>query len=211
MTQPYPTPSTPRGKRAQVDYQVVPPQRTTVDPVFREPPAPRKVKRWPAALGAGVLGLFVGVGLGASSPSPQATPQATDTASTTTYITETVQAPASTVTVFASAPEPETRAVAKPVPAAAAPAPASTGGPMTTFSDGTYEVGTGDGEIPPGKYRSSGPDSGGLGICYASRLKHNDGALGDIVDQEVSKGQTLINVQASDGYVQVSGCTFTRA
>jgi len=56
------------------------------------------VKRWPAAFGAGVLGLFVGVGLGASSP------RAADAPSETRYITQTVQAPASTVTVVAPLP-----------------------------------------------------------------------------------------------------------
>jgi hypothetical protein len=32
---------------------------------------------------------------------------------------------------------------------------------MTTFSEGTYEVGTGDGQIAPGKCKSAG-----VGMCY---------------------------------------------
>jgi hypothetical protein len=206
MTQPYPSPSTPRGTRSQTDYQVVPPQRTAAYPSPPESPTLRTVRRWPAAVGAGVVGLFVGVGLGASS-SPSEEPRTTAAASSTTYVTETVQAPPSTVTVTAAAPAGEVPAAVKPVPVAKAPAAAAdAGGPLTTFSEGTYEVGTGDGQIAPGKYKSAGG-----GMCYWSRLKHNDGALGDIIANNLSEGQMILNVAKSDGYVEIRGCTFTRA
>ena len=80
-------------------------------------------------------------------------------------------------------------------------------GPLTRFSDGTYEVGTGDGQIAPGKYTS--PGSGGT--CYWARLKNNDGALGDIVDNNLGEGQMILNVRKGDGYVEIRGCEFTKA
>jgi hypothetical protein len=84
-------------------------------------------------------------------------------------------------------------------------------GPLTTFSDGTYEIGTGEGQVPPGKYRSTGPDAGDSDTCYAATLKNNDGAIGDIVDQKVSRGQTLLTVPKSGAhYVDIRGCTFRK-
>lgn len=106
----------------------------------------------------------------------------------------------STVTVFAPAP-----AVENAVPAVEAPALASPSGPLSSFDDGTYEVGTGEGQVAPGKYRSPGG-----GMCYWARLKNNDGALGDIIDNNVGQGQMILNVAKSDGYVEVRGCTFTK-
>jgi hypothetical protein len=81
-------------------------------------------------------------------------------------------------------------------------------GPLTTVSSGTYEVGTGDGQVPPGKYKSSGPT--GSAPCYFARLKNNDGAMGDIIDNDLSQGPTVMTVKASDGYVEVNRCTFTK-
>ena len=48
-------------------------------------------------------------------------------------------------------------------------------------------------------------------MCYSARLKHNDGALGDIIDNDLSEGQMILNVAKSDGYVEIRGCTFTKA
>jgi hypothetical protein len=78
-----------------------------------------------------------------------------------------------------------------------------------TVEPGTYEVGTGNGQIAPGKYFSPAP-SGGL-TCYYARLRNNDGEAGDIIAQELSHGQITMTVRASDGYVKVSGCTFLAA
>jgi hypothetical protein len=101
----------------------------------------------------------------------------------------------------ASPPETQTWVV-KPTPAPA-PAPA---GPKTTFDDGTYKVGTGAGQVAPGSYTSPGSE-----FCYWARLKRNDGELGDIISNNAGKGQQILNVKATDGYVTVSGgCTFTK-
>jgi ABC-type transport system substrate-binding protein len=82
-------------------------------------------------------------------------------------------------------------------------------GPLTTVGPGTYEVGTGNGQIAPGKYfapaLSSGPP------CYYARLRNNDGETADIIAEELSHGQIIMTVRASDGYVKVSGCTFIAA
>lgn len=106
-----------------------------------------------------------------------------------------------TQTVTVAAPAPQQPAVVE----APAAAPAAAAGPATSFSDGTYEVGTGDGQVAPGKYKSAGG-----GMCYLARLKHNDGALGDIVANNVGQGQMILNVQSSDGYVEIRGCEFTK-
>ena len=65
MTQTPADPMMPRGKRPRLEPPQVPAQQALLAPA---PGGQTKVKRWPAAVGAGVLGLFIGVGLGASSP-----------------------------------------------------------------------------------------------------------------------------------------------
>lgn len=148
--------------------------------------AGKRPRRWPWLVGIGAA-LLVGVGLGSAGGGSSSDPSAAG------VVTRTVAAPASTVTVTTDAP----------APAAASAA----GGALTSFSDGTYEVGTAAGQIPPGKYKTPG----GGGTCYWSRLKHNDGALGDIIANNIGEGQMILNVAKSDGYVEIRGCTFTKA
>jgi len=78
-----------------------------------------------------------------------------------------------------------------------------------TVEPGTYEVGTGNGQIAPGKYFSPAPS--GDSTCYYARLRNNDGEAGDIIAEELSHGQITMTVRGSDGYVKVSGCTFLAA
>lgn len=80
-------------------------------------------------------------------------------------------------------------------PAAAEPAPA-----QTTITAGTYEVGV---DIEPGKYKSSGPTGFG---CYYARLKTNDGSVGDIIQNNISQGASVVTIKESDGYFETSGC-----
>lgn len=150
--------------------------------------AGKRPRRWPWLVGIGAA-LLVGVGLGSAGGGSSSDPSAAG------VVTRTVAAPASTVTV--------TVTTDAPAPAAASAA----GGALTSFSDGTYEVGTAAGQIPPGKYKTPG----GGGTCYWSRLKHNDGALGDIIANNIGEGQMILNVAKSDGYVEIRGCTFTKA
>lgn len=95
-------------------------------------------------------------------------------------------------------------------PGGGAPYTVESAAPSGSFGPGTYEVGTGGDQILPGKYKSTGPASLS-GICYSARLKHNDGAVDDIIDNDASQGPSILNVKASDGYVEISGCTFTKA
>lgn len=198
-------PASPHGEWPYPDHQVLPPQTALYQP---EPAAarsgPRKAKkRWPLVLAASAVSLFVGVGLGSTSPRPSETASAVPAP-----VTETVQAPASTVTETVTRTVTETATVTAEAPAPAAAEPvAASGGPLRSFSDGTYEVGTGDGQVAPGKYRSPGDG----GMCYWARLKHNDGAFGDIIANNLGQGQMILNVKASDGYVEIRHCTFTKA
>ena len=82
-------------------------------------------------------------------------------------------------------------------------------GPVMTVGPGTYEVGTGNGQIAPGKYFAPAPSSGST--CYYARLRNNDGDAGDIIAEELSQGNIIMTVRASDEYVTVSGCTFIAA
>jgi len=108
-----------------------------------------------------------------------------------------------------SAPTPVLSAPQPARPSNPAPAPVPTG-PLTTVPTGTYEVGTGAGQVAPGRYRSSEPDGTNLVGCYFARLRKNDGSIGDIIDNDISEGQSLMNVAPSDGYVEVDGCIFEK-
>lgn len=83
-----------------------------------------------------------------------------------------------------------------------------TTGALTTITDGTYEVGTGPGQVLPGTYHSTGPTVL-MGTCHYSRLRINDGSLIDVIRQHDTYVATSFTLDPADGYVQVSGCTFT--
>jgi hypothetical protein len=144
---------------------------------------PEEAADWPY-ITAIPLALFIGIGIGGQGAAPAVAPAA---------------APATTVTVTAPA---DGRNDGGSLPAVPAPTYAPTG-PLSTFSEGTYEVGTGDGQVAPGKYKSPGPGSYVL-------LKNNDGQLGDIIDIQISDGQLLLTVPKTAGYVEVRRCTFTK-
>jgi len=76
-------------------------------------------------------------------------------------------------------------------------------GPLTSFSDGIYEVGNAPGQIAPGKYKSSNPD--GDGAIFAKKA---DGSYGDYAS---SKGQLIVTIKKSDAQVEVIRATFTKA
>lgn len=79
-------------------------------------------------------------------------------------------------------------------------------GPLTSVPPGDYQVGTGEGEVAAGRYRSANPD----GYCSVARLKNNDGTAGDIIDYSNSQGPIIVTVKKTDGYVRVTGCTLTK-
>jgi hypothetical protein len=78
----------------------------------------------------------------------------------------------------ASGSSPNAAGPQDPMVASSAAAAAAPTGPVTAFGDGTYEIGTGAGQVPPGKYKTTVPaDSAG---CYWERLKGLSGAFADI-------------------------------
>jgi hypothetical protein len=93
-------------------------------------------------------------------------------------------------------------------PSAAAVPDSSTG--AGGFSQGTYEVGTGSGQIAPGKYRTTGASPDQLWqFCMASREKGDGSAIGFPVT--TNTGPAFVTVRSSDGMVEFSGsCTWTR-
>jgi len=126
----------------------------------------------------------------ASTSSSQ--PTATVTATTTATVTKAgnVAQAAAPVTVTMTKTE---------TPAPTTPTTAASG-----FSDGTYIVGT---DIKPGTYKSPGPAPDGIGLCYWEEDKNTTDALSKIVDNNNSKGQSVINIPASGVYsVTFTGC-----
>jgi len=165
---------------------------STTYPTTPTPTPTKPKKRWPY-IAAIPVALFIGIGLGSAS-------HPATTTTTAAPVTVTAPAPANPY------PMPSDARDNPPVPDPAT-AQAQPTGPLTTFSDGTYEVGTGDGQVAPGKYKST-PAADRPG--YYARLKNNDGAMDDIIDNELSEGQMLLTVKKTDGYVEVSGTTFTK-
>lgn len=80
--------------------------------------------------------------------------------------------------------------------------PAQTG-PVTAFADGTYEVGTGAGQVPPGTYKSTAVDS-----CYWERLKTLGGQFGDIIaNDNASAGEpVIVSIAKTDKGFKTTGC-----
>lgn len=82
---------------------------------------------------------------------------------------------------------------ATPPGATQAPAPAAT---KRIGGDGIYRVGA---DIEPGTYHSPGPSSS---ACYWARLDARD----EILDNGLSRGPSVVNVQPSDAAVETSNC-----
>ena len=158
------------------------------------PKPPKSPRRWPWALGGVVVGLLVG-GAVATAATPTAAVTATASTPARTVTVTAPPPPVRTVTVTVPAPPPETVTVEAPPPTAAGPS-----GPLTTFGEGTWEVGV---DIAPGKYKTSGSTSSG---CYYARLKQNDGSLGDIIDNNIQDGPMTVVIKSNDGYFETSGC-----
>jgi hypothetical protein len=144
---------------------------------------PKRRRRWPWVVGAIVAVLFAVSAVAGQAPTP----------------TQPAAAPPQAIPYDGTYPS---------YTPTAEPAQS---GPLTEFSDGTYEVGNGDGQVPPGKYKSPGPGVTSGGMCYSARLKTGDGAVGDIIDNNIDRGPSILNVGKSDGFVKVTGCTFTKA
>lgn len=98
-------------------------------------------------------------------------------------------------------------AQAAPAPQPTAPAPTQAGvtRPLIGFSDGTYEVGTGDGQIYPGKYKVGAAAADGLGNFYSISRS------GKPVKADYTHGPTIMIVQAGDTVTISGGGQWVRA
>lgn len=85
--------------------------------------------------------------------------------------------------------------------AAEAEAAAPTG-PVTAFADGTYEVGTAAGQVPPGKYKTTAGE-----LCYWSRLRNLSGDDDIIASDLVKEGApVIVTILASDKGFKTERC-----
>lgn len=141
-------------------------------------PTSTKHRRWPWVVGSSLLALVI-IGSCAANTNP----------GTGTTYAPTATAPVTSLITTAPAPSP---AYSRPT------------GPVTNIGDGTFEVGTGAGQVPPGTYHTSGP-SGAMG-CYWEREKNTNGDFDSILANDYSKGPTTVTIKSSDGAFKTTGC-----
>lgn len=113
-----------------------------------------------------------------------------------------------------------TRNIAPAAPGVVSPTATETGvetpptGPLTTFGNSstlgssTFEVGTGAGQVPPGRYFTEGG-----AYCYFELTREGTGRFGDIVTNEnVGDGQGFVTIPPKGaGYISVKGhCSFEK-
>jgi hypothetical protein len=103
-----------------------------------------------------------------------------------------------------SVPAPRAHTPAGPKPGLGARQPASPTGPLTSFGDGTYQVGTAAGDVPAGVYRSAGPTEGMP--CYWARTKDPTGKVDAITAEGYPSGPATVTIKNSDGAFVASGC-----
>lgn len=143
-----------------------------------------------------VLGAFVVVGLvigGTSTYFARSTTPGKATHAPIHTVTQTIE---TTYTSTIPAPPPVTVTATKRV-TQKPPAP------PVAFSDGMYLVGT---DIKPGEYKTTGPASGD--VCYWARLGDSGGA--NIIANNLTEGPTRVTAVRGE-YLEISGCSFTRA
>lgn len=178
-----------------VPTAAIPVQRTGA-PMPPAPPAakaPKPRRRWPWAVGGLVLGVVIGAsvhgGSAAPAPAPVAAPASAAAASPqTVYVTVPAAPPATPEAVVPAAP----------------PAPA---GPLTTFSDGTYEVGT---DIAAGKYKTPGPGSTDImDSCYME-VSDGSGSLSGISQNDNLTGPGVVTLKKGKTFKVTGDCTWTK-
>jgi hypothetical protein len=87
-------------------------------------------------------------------------------------------------------------------------APAVPSGPLTSFGDGTYAVGT---DILAGTYHTIGQNNTNPLGCYWERDTDTSGNTSSIIANNIGKGPTTVTISASDGAFKTSGCnTWTK-
>lgn len=176
---------------------------------YRRSPIVRWLKLGGYVVGAIMLfGLGISVGQSEQSASTRPVVQAAAPAKTIT-----VTAPPSVTTVTVAGPAPAASTVTVPGPATTitvhdtvtAPAqgngPASGPAPGIIPGDGTFQVGT---DVQPGTYKSAGAAPGGIGDCYWARL--GPGGGDNILDNNLTPGQSVVTIRPSDKEIETRGC-----
>ncbi|MDQ2884393.1 MAG: hypothetical protein M3Y48_25485, partial [Actinomycetota bacterium] len=98
---------------------------------------------------------------------------------------------------------PQAHAPAAPKPNLGVRQPAHPTGPLTSFGDGTYQVGTAAGEVPAGTYRTLGSTEGMP--CYWARTKATTDTS-TIIASGYAPGPATVTIKSSDGAFVTSGC-----
>lgn len=80
-------------------------------------------------------------------------------------------------------------------------------GPVTSIGDGTFEIGTGAGQVPAGTYHTTGPDSSNSMGCYFEREKDTSGNMDSIITNDITKGPTTVTISSTDGAFKTQGCS----
>jgi hypothetical protein len=159
-------------------------------------------KRWLVAL----IALIVGAAIAGSAAASANKTKIQQVAGPTV----TQQVPGPTVTQQVPGPT-VTKKVPGPTVTKKVPGPTVTvtPGAASSFSDGTYVVGT---DIQPGVYKTSGPaSSGALDTCYWARLATLDGSLDSINANNNISGPTTVQVNSGDKAFEVSGgCSWSK-
>lgn len=149
-----------------------------------------KVKFAAIAVG-GLLALLLIIGVAGAAGNKQTTPAPRGSGGV-------VNLPVPT-TVLGS-PPPQVQAL--PSPPASLP-PVVPVADTSGVGEGVYEVGP---DVPPGKYKTTGPIPGDvIPLCYYARLRHNDGAVGDIIQNNNLQGPGVVTIKSGE-YFQTSGC-----
>ncbi|HZD16062.1 MAG: hypothetical protein QOH09_159 [Pseudonocardiales bacterium] len=99
---------------------------------------------------------------------------------------------------------PPAHAPAAPTPGLVARQATRPTGPLTSFGDGTYQVGTAAGDIAAGSYRSAGSTEGMP--CYWARTGDLAGKVDTIIAEGYPSGPTTITIKNSDSAFLASGC-----
>ena len=74
-------------------------------------------------------------------------------------------------------------------------------GPMTSFGNGLFTVGTRHDEIPPGTYRTNGGHK-----CYWARVKRGTGPVTGLVVSNFAVGPAIVTIQPTDVAFQSQQC-----
>jgi hypothetical protein len=84
-----------------------------------------------------------------------------------------------------------------------APAPPAPVGPVTTFTDGTYQVGV---DIAPGRYKTAGADPSLFADnCYTERESDDSGEFSSIIANNNTTGPYSVTVKKGE-FFKADGC-----